>query len=298
MSTARGGTTGWFLRLPCMSSFTLRAFASRTAFVASLALLVAACGDADASEGRTSSEPARSDPPVSISDPPAPEAKPTAVRIVEQDALVDFTYAWPAEATAVDAIDERFREEARSAEAELRRIAGEERTARAERGDTFNGLYGSTEWESAGRSDRLLSLLASVSSYTGGAHPNSGTATLLWDLKADKEIPIRLLFGKNAKLKDALKAPFCAQLEEMRAEKRGDMKIDGMFGECPDLASEVSVVPTDRDGNGLFERFTLVADPYVAGPYAEGEYRMEIPVDAVIFSALAPEYAGSFESAG
>ena len=39
-----------------------------------------------------------------------------------------------------------------------------------------------------------------------------------------------------------------------------------------------------------------VADPYVAGSYAEGRYEIRLPVTAAFVAALKPEYRASFEA--
>jgi hypothetical protein len=68
-----------------------------------------------------------------------------------------------------------------------------------------------------------------------------------------------------------------------------------MFDECPKL-DEIAIVPTDKNGNGRFERLILTASPYVAGPYSEGSYEIDLSVTADLIAALKSEYRGSFES--
>jgi hypothetical protein len=41
---------------------------------------------------------------------------------------------------------------------------------------------------------------------------------------------------------------------------------------------------------------TFHADPYVAGPYAEGDYDISLPVTAEVIAALKPAYRSSFEA--
>jgi hypothetical protein len=40
----------------------------------------------------------------------------------------------------------------------------------------------------------------------------------------------------------------------------------------------------------------IVASPYVAGPYAEGEYEIELSVTPDLLAALKDEYRGDFEA--
>ena len=46
-----------------------------------------------------------------------------------------------------------------------------------------------------------------------------------------------------------------------------------------------------------FESLVLIASPYVAGPWVEGSYEINLPVTADLITALKSEYQGSFETA-
>jgi hypothetical protein len=67
-----------------------------------------------------------------------------------------------------------------------------------------------------------------------------------------------------------------------------------MFDDCPKL-DEIAIIPTDKDNNGRFDLLTLVASPYVAGPWAEGDYEIELAVTPDLISGLKNEYRDSFE---
>ena len=68
----------------------------------------------------------------------------------------------------------------------------------------------------------------------------------------------------------------------------------GMFDEGPGL-DYIAIIPTDKDGNGRFERLLLVASPYVAGPYAEGSYEIELPVTGDLAAGIRDDYRSGFE---
>jgi hypothetical protein len=68
-----------------------------------------------------------------------------------------------------------------------------------------------------------------------------------------------------------------------------------MFDDCPKL-EDIAIVPTDKDGNGKFERLILTASPYVAGPYAEGSYEIDLAVTVDLIAALKSDYRASFEA--
>ncbi|WP_265563623.1 PdaC/SigV domain-containing protein [Sphingomicrobium arenosum] len=260
---------------------------------APLAALPVALGLAACQQQQTSSPP----PAATTADPPAPPAiadTPKAVKIAEKDNMVDFEMSWPAEAAAIPALDARFRKEAPERLATLREMAAEEAAMFAEMKRPFNGFQSAMTWTAAGQSERLLSLDGVYSAYMGGAHPNWNATELLWDRDADAPIPVAHLFGGNEALTAALSQRFCTDLDAQRLERRGEV-IDG-FNDCPPLDG-VSVVPTDRDGNGRFERFVITAAPYAAGPYAEGGYDIDLPVDDAILDQLDAAFLADFETA-
>ena len=153
----------------------------------------------------------------------------------------------------------------------------------------------STEFETAGQSDRLLSMRGEVGAYTGGAHGNYGTSAILWDRSAAKEIKDSDLFAEPANRDRLLTQRWCDALNKAREEKREEpVGGDGLFDDCPKL-DEIAVIPTDKDGNGRFERLVLVAAPYVAGAYAEGSYEIDLTVTPDLLAALKSEYRSDFE---
>lgn len=231
---------------------------------------------------------------------PAPAAKPAqpaAKAFVhdESNELIEFHYGWSAEAAAVPQLVERFRREMAKVKSELFAGAEEDKAMRDKQGYDFHGHMSSTDYQTAGRSGRLLSLVGEVGSYTGGAHGNSGTFGLLWDRSSKKEIEVADLFTAAANMDRLLTQPWCDALNKAREEKRGEPIGGGMFDECPKL-TEIAVIPTDQDGNGKMERLRLIADPYVAGPYAEGNYEIELPVTADLTAAIRSDYRQSFEA--
>jgi hypothetical protein len=252
-----------------------------------LAILLAACGKQapqPANEAKTA-EP--------VAKPAAPAAK--AFAYDEKNGLIDFHYGWSAEAAAVPQLVERFRKDMEGVKAKLVANAKDEKAFRDKEGYPFNALSSSTNYETAGQSGRLLSLSADVAAYTGGAHGNYGTKGLIWDRSAEKEIAVPDLFTAPANMDRLLTQPWCDALNKAREKKRGEpVGGGGIFDECPKLG-EISIIPADKDSNGKFERLTLVADPYVAGSYAEGDYEVGLPVTADLIAAIRSDYRESFE---
>ena len=256
---------------------------------ASVALALCSCGKA--------SEPA----PANHTAEAKPEAKPAApapkaFEFEEKNDLIDFHFGWSAEAAATPQLVTRFRAELEKAKAEITDMAKTERAWRQKEGLEFGGLQSSRDYTTSGQSERLLSLTSDFGAYTGGAHPNSGTSALLWDRQAAKEIEFSDLFASAANRDRLLTQRWCDALNKAREEKRGEpVGGGGMFDECPKL-DEIAIVPTDKDGNGRFERLILTASPYVAGPYVEGSYEIDLPVTPDLIAALKADDQPSFEA--
>jgi hypothetical protein len=159
----------------------------------------------------------------------------------------------------------------------------------------FAGLNFSRSWETAGQSKLLLSLVESTGTYTGGAHPNSGTRALLWDRKRGREIAISALLQPGKSWDGAIRQPFCILLDRERSKRRQEPVERGDWpSQCPEL-KELTVALADHDRDGRFEHLDITADAYVAGPYAEGPYDISLPLTQTMLGRLKPEFRPSFE---
>jgi len=222
--------------------------------------------------------------------------KPKAFIFDEKNDLIEFHFGWSAEAAAIPQLADRFRKEMNQAKADLIAGAEEDKVFREKEGFDFNSHMSSTDYKTAGQSARLLSLKTEAGSYTGGAHGNYGVAVLLWDRIASKEIKVTDLFAEPANMDRLLTQRWCDALNNAREEKRGEpVGGDGMFDDCPKL-NEIAIIPTDEGGNGRLERLTLVASPYVAGPWVEGSYEIGLRMTPDLIAALKADYRESFEA--
>ncbi len=211
--------------------------------------------------------------------------------------LVEFNYAWSAEATAIPALVLRLRGDL---ETSWRAAAT---TAQADRAEAlamkrpFNGHQYSRRWTSAGQSRRLLSLDGRTLVFTGDPPPSHGAEGLLWDRSARAEIKVERLFSASSALQTLVRAPYCAKLDEERAKRRGGaVPSGGAFTSCPRF-DKLAIVPTDSNTDRRFDLLRIVAPNGVAGPYAEGSYDVVVPVTAAMRAALKPAYRLSFKVA-
>ncbi len=256
-----------------------------------LLALLAGCGQQAAPS--TANEPASSALAAAVK-PAEPAAKPFVYD--EKNDLIEFHYAWSAEAAAVPQLVDRFRTEMEKAKADLLSGAKEDKASRDKEGFDFNAYMSSTDYKTAGQSDRLLALTLEAGSFTGGAHGNYGVGSLLWDRLTGKDIQFSDLFTAPANMDRVLTQRWCDALNKAREEKRGEpVGGGGMFDDCPKL-DEISIIPTDKNGTGRFETLMFVASPYVAGPWVEGAYEIELGVTPDLIAALKSVYRASFEA--
>ncbi|QNP42931.1 DUF4163 domain-containing protein [Sphingomonas daechungensis] len=264
---------------------------------ASVIMLVAlaACGQqsAPSSVEENRARPASSQQVRSSPQPIVPAAKP--FKVEEETSLYSFAYSWPAEASAVPELVARFTKDKDETKAELIAGAKEDRDGRLKDGYDYHAHETQKHYETEGQSERLLSLESNVYAFTGGAHGSSGSGSLLWDRELKREISIQDLLQPGQSWTGAIRQPFCILLNREREKRREEpVKPDDLFGNCPEW-KELTVLVTDTDKNGRFDHITVIADQYVAGPYAEGDYEITLPITATMIDRLKPEYRSSFE---
>lgn len=218
------------------------------------------------------------------------------VNLASRDALVEFRYAWPTEARVIRPLDARFRADAARQKRDALTAAQADRRARLSMKAPFNRHYFMRVWSARGQSARLLSLESQTDTFTGGAHPMSSTGALLWDRALGRAVTHDSLLQRAGGWSAAIRKPFCNILDKERARRRGGpVRRGDSFGACPAL-KDLTVSLQDGDRDRRFDRIRVIADPYVAGPYAEGKYVISIPVTAAMVARLKPAFRASFEA--
>ncbi len=253
------------------------------------AVLLAACGQ------QAPSAPAdRAEADAGSAPPPA--ARPFAAE--EKTALYEFDFSWPAEVAAIPELAGHLQGERDKAKAALIAGAKEDKAMRDKGGMEYHPHSASTVYEAAGQSPRLLSLRVDVGGYSGGAHGHYAVSALLWDRQAKSEIDFADLFAERANRDRLLNQRWCDALHKARQEKRGEaLGGGGLFDDCPGL-DDIAIIPADADRDGRFEKLLLVASPYVAGPWVEGAYEIELAVTPELTAGLKNGFKPSFEAQG
>lgn len=216
----------------------------------------------------------------------------------EENELFSFAYAWPEQVGAIPALARQLDQRAAQVKAELAQTT---RTEKAEFADEQIEIrphsYG-MEWEVVADTPRFLSLSGNFATYSGGAHGMYGLESLVWDKQSKAGMDGVALFQSAEALDEALGQKLCDALDAERAKRRGeavpaDAGDDATgFNSCQHVKDATVLVGSS--GGGKFDRIGVWFGPYVAGPYAEGSYELNFPVDAAVIEAVKPEYREAF----
>lgn len=272
------------------------ALALPMALALALPLALAACSAAPDTAAPTGSASAPAAAPV----PPAPPPPAAAARKVSvHNDLYEFDYSYPAAAAAIPALKARLDADLDQQQAGLAAEARDARKDAKDNGFPFNPWSRSAEWQVVTDLPGWLSLSTLRGDYSGGAHPNYGFDAIVWDKAADggagKARKAIDLFTSRRALADAVRQPFCAELDRQRRQKRGpDAESSGVdeFDACIDPLEQTVILGSK--GHKGFDRIGFLIAPYNAGPYAEGSYEVTLPVTPAILGAVRGEYRAAF----
>lgn len=272
----------------------MRAISRATGPLLTAALILSACGPAE-NPPRNAAEDKEASKFVNGmvgAEPPAPRAEPFAVS--DKTDLLEFAYAYPAPAAAVPSLVDKFQKELTSGKADALKMAQDDSKAAKASGFPFHAHSLETRWSVTADTPRFLALESSTYVFTGGAHGMTGYDAILWDKARKRETDIKAVMTTPAAFAAAIHDPFCKELDRQRAEKRGAPVVrgDDEFTQCIDPMKEV-LAPVSKDGK-LIDGITVVIGPFSAGPYAEGNYNVTLPVDAAMRNAIKTEYQDAF----
>lgn len=203
-----------------------------------------------------------------------------------------FDYAYPAAAGQIGPLRAWLEADKARMRAKLAADAATFRADAKKEGIPFRAYDATKTWKVVTSTPRFLSLSADLSSYTGGAHGMSQSLSLVWDKKAGRQLKATDVFVSPAAIQAAFGAAWCAQLKTERTKRLGADAGQDDFFKCPKL-SELTLL-LGSSGGRVINRIGLIADPYVAGSYAEGPYEVTLPVTAAVLRAVKPAYRTDF----
>ena len=146
-----------------------------------------------------------------------------------------------------------------------------------------------------------VSIVRSDYMDTGGAHPNPGVNTILWDSSAKKRISIRPFFTETADGGPTMTAMVKAVLASLTAEKKkrdaSETATDGWFEYVqPKLLKIGAVTLAPSTVASKSSGLTFHYPPTAVGPYAEGQYVAFVPWET-LKPYLTPEGSKIFGGA-
>jgi hypothetical protein len=225
---------------------------------------------------------------------PAPKpVQPLAFTQVTPDATVKLTIA-PALAAWPQLSQKLYRDGVAELKKDLE-TAKEDRAHIAGEGFPNPAYEHELSWSLSAATPRLVGLKGTWFSFTGGAHPNNGFNTLIWDTNLGQPISRSELLQPAGPADARVQQALCDAIGKARTAKGVPAESDPSTWPCPKWR-ESDFVPVPSTVAGKFGGLDFLFDPYAIGPYAEGPYEAIVPY-AAIKDVLAPDYAGEFAGA-
>ncbi|OHD03902.1 MAG: hypothetical protein A2885_20710 [Sphingopyxis sp. RIFCSPHIGHO2_01_FULL_65_24] len=273
------------------------ALRSAAALAPAILLLLTACSSEPA---QTTAEKAAAAsvpgaPPGAVDDVKVANA--TASEVKESSDLMEFSYAYPLEAAKIPKLAEWLDADRAANRDALIAESRRDRAAAEKGGFPYRPHSHLQSWKRITDTPRFLSLSSEISTYTGGAHGMTTFGTLLWDRNSGKRRSPLDLFTSGTAFDAAIRDDFCAAITRAKAAKGIQLPAEGedsVFAKCPPASAQM-VWLGSSDGRHL-DRLTIAIAPYEIGAYAEGDYRINVPVTAGLIRAVKPEFAGDFRA--
>lgn len=213
-----------------------------------------------------------------------------SVAIRAKTADYSFDYRYPAPVARIAGLKRGLDAEAAAIRARTAREAAEDRREAKASDFPFRPHSYEKTWKMVTDTPRFLSLSSDSYAYTGGAHGQPASSALLWDKKAGRRLETKAVFASLSALQAAIRTDYCAKLKvEQRRRNQGTLSS---MNACPSV-KDLTLLLGSTQGRA-FDRIGLIADPYVAGSYAEGAYEVTLPVTPALIAAVKPDYRGAF----
>ncbi|HWW58469.1 MAG TPA: DUF3298 and DUF4163 domain-containing protein [Sphingopyxis sp.] len=217
-----------------------------------------------------------------------------ASKVEEKTGLVEFAYSYPREAAAIPELAAWLDGDRATKRDALIAAAQRDKAAAEKGGFPYRAHSHLQKWQRVTDTRRFLSLSAEIDTYAGGAHGMQGFGTLIWDRNRRKLLQPLDLFASGEAFDAAIRDSFCAGIKRAKTAKGivADEPPDSPFAQCPP-ASAQTVWLGSSDGRYL-DRVTVAIAPYEIGPYAEGSYKINVPMSGELVRAVKDEYARDF----
>ena len=255
------------------------------------ALLLAGCSeDRPTKADKVAAASVPGAPPQGAADEAAKNA--AASNVSESDELVEFAYAYPVEAARIPELAKALDGDRKAKREALIAAARRDKDAAEKDGYPYRKHSHRQTWQRVTSTPRFLSLSAEIETYSGGAHGMQTFDTLIWDRNRRKQMKPLDLFQSSAAFDAAVRDAFCAGIKRAKAAKGIEEAPDSVFAKCPP-ASAQTVWLGSSDGRYL-DRLTVAIAPYEIGAYAEGSYKVNLPMTGALVKVVKDEFARDF----
>lgn len=255
------------------------------------ALLLAGCSeDRPTKADKVAAASVPGAPPQGAADEAAKNA--AASNVSESDELVEFAYAYPVEAARIPELAKALDGDREAKREALIAAARRDKDAAEKDGYPYRKHSHRQTWQRVTSTPRFLSLSAEIETYSGGAHGMQTFDTLIWDRNRRKQMKPLDLFQSSAAFDAAVRDAFCAGIKRAKAAKGIEEAPDSVFAKCPP-ASAQTVWLGSSDGRYL-DRLTVAIAPYEIGAYAEGSYKVNLPMTGALVKVVKDEFARDF----
>lgn len=129
--------------------------------------------------------------------------------------------------------------------------------------------------------DRLVSVLASNTDYSGGAHHLARNADYLFDEARGKPIRFGNIFTDWPHAKRLLQRSFCQSLRDLNRDYI-----------CPSIEDQAITLVSSGDDKA--SGFVVTTQDYAIGSYADGQETVRIELTPNVAALLRPEYRDEF----
>lgn len=261
--------------------------------LSSAVLLLTACSEpAETPAEKVAAANVPGAPPDGTDDLAAKNAPASDVR--ETNDLIEFTYRYPREAAAIPKLAAWLANDRAVKRDALVAAAQRDKDAADKEGFPYRAHSHLQTWQRVTDTPRFLSLSSEIETYMGGAHGMTGFDTLIWDRNRAMRVKPLDLFTSSAAFDAAIRDDFCAAIDRAKAAKGIERpgEPDGPFAKCPPASAQT--IWLGSSGGRYLDRMTIAIAPYEIGPFAEGSYKINVPVTSALVGVVKPDYARDF----